>query len=180
VLEWASGEAAADFPAALALRQACRRLDQRDHHGGRGHTTQEELVIQSIVRAMLMAGVAAGLALGPVAAHAADLPAARVSAPAAVPQATIHGCPSGWFCFYKDAGFGGRRVQFSSCGLQNLTDFGFNDQASSWVNNTGSSVDVFKDVNGGGGRLWHEPAHSESSFVGSGANDKASSFRRNC
>src|SRR5262249_46639950 len=152
----------------------------RGRRGGRVYKYSGGKMIQTIVRTMLLAGVAAGLALSPVAAHAADLPAARESAPAAIPQATIHGCPSGRFCFHKDAGFGGRRLQFSSCGLQNLTDFAFNDQASSWVNNTGSSVDVFRDVNGGGGRLWHEPPHSQSSFVGSGANDQASSFRRNC
>ena len=99
-------------------------------------------------------------------------------------DATVHGCPAGWFCFYDDinfnAGTSGRRLQFQSCGLQNLTDFGFNDDASSWVNNTGSTVDVFKDTGGRGGRLWHEAANSSSAFVGGANNDQASSFRRNC
>jgi hypothetical protein len=137
-------------------------------------------MIKALVRTALMAGVASALALAPVAGHAADLRSDRVSASEIVPQATVHGCPSGWFCFYHDANFGGRMLQFSDCGIQNLTDFGFNDQASSWVDNTGSSVDVFLNINGGGGVLWHESPHSSSSFVGSGANDRASSFRRNC
>jgi hypothetical protein len=102
----------------------------------------------------------------------------------AVPQATIHGCPAGWFCFYDDInwnqGTNGRRLQFQSCGLQNLTDFGFNDDASSWVNNTGSSVDLFRDIGGQGGLLWHEAPNSSAAFVGGANNDQASSFRRNC
>lgn len=137
-------------------------------------------MIKSLVRIALIAGFASTVALTPVTSHAADLRSTGQPVTAAVPLATIHGCPSGWFCFYHDANFGGRMLQFSSCGIQNLTDFGFNDQTSSWVNNTSSSVDVFKDINGGGGRLWHESPHSQSSFVGSAANDQASSFRRNC
>jgi Peptidase inhibitor family I36 len=102
----------------------------------------------------------------------------------AVPQATIHGCPAGFYCFYDDinfnAGTSGRRLQFQSCGVQNLTNFGFNDDASAWVNNTGHTVDVFKDIGARGGLLWHSPAHSQAAFVGGANNDQASSFRINC
>jgi len=135
---------------------------------------------------VVMVGVVAALLALPTGASASANPGATATTAntTAIPQATIHGCPAGWFCFYDDinfnAGTNGRRLQFQSCGLQNLTDFGFNDDASSWVNNTGSTIDVFKDIDGRGGRLWHEAAHSSSSFVGGANNDQASSFRRNC
>jgi Peptidase inhibitor family I36 len=134
-------------------------------------------MIKALVRTALMACVASALALAPVAGHAADLRSDRASAPTVVPQATVNGCPSGWYCFYVDANFGGRVLQFSDCGIHDLRDFGFNNGISSWVNNTASSVDVF---NARGALLWHEPPHSKSSFVGSAANDQAAIVRRNC
>ena len=51
----------------------------------------------------------------------------------------VNGCPSGWFCFYKDINFNGRKLQFSDCRLdgvtQYLTTYGFGNQTSSWVVN---------------------------------------------
>jgi hypothetical protein len=51
----------------------------------------------------------------------------------------VNGCPSGWFCFYKDINFNGRRLQVSDCSLdgvtQYLTTYGFGNQISSWVVN---------------------------------------------
>ena len=128
-------------------------------------------------------GVVAALFVLPPGAFAAWNPTTTSTAATvgAAPQATIHGCPAGWFCLYADANFGGRRLPFSSCNVtQNLTNFGFNDQASSWVNNTSHSVRVFKDINGGGGILWTAPPHSQSSFVGGANNDQASSLRIIC
>jgi hypothetical protein len=131
-------------------------------------------------------GVAAVLLVLPAGAYAAGNPSATNTATvSAVPQVTIHGCPTGWFCLYQDinfnAGTNGRRLQFQSCNVtQNLTDFGFNDQASSWVNNTSHSVRVFKDINGGGGILWTSAPNSQSSFVGGANNDQASSLRIIC
>lgn len=89
-------------------------------------------------------------------------------------------CPPSWFCFYEHEQFNGRRVQFRDCGVQNLTDFGFDRQASSWVNSTSSPVDVYGAPDGGGERLWHEEPLSSSSYVGVQSNDRASSFRRLC
>src|SRR5262245_23740710 len=136
-----------------------------------------------LARLVVACGVVLALASPAITAHAQDVHAGATAAAAsgegATPHASIHGCPSGSFCFYQNASFKGRMLRFQSCGRQNLTDFGFNDKTSSWVNNTSSSVDVFRDVNAGGGILWHEAAHALSAHVGS-ANDKASSFRRNC
>jgi hypothetical protein len=137
-------------------------------------------MISAFLRVAAVASAVGALAVASAPAYASSAPAVAATSTQAVPNATINGCPSGFYCFYQDANFGGRRVQFQSCGTQNLTDFGFNDEASSWVNNTNSSWDVFKDINRGGGRLWHSPPNSRSSFVGSAANDQASSFTRNC
>src|SRR5690242_1215118 len=42
-------------------------------------------------------------------------------------------CPSGWFCLWEHINFAGRKLQFRSQGYcQNLTDWGFNDKASSY------------------------------------------------
>jgi glyoxylate carboligase len=148
------------------------------------------LIRRSAVKALralaVVLGVAAALLVVPAGAYAAgnqSAPSASATV-GAVPLATIHGCPAGWYCLYDDinwnAGTNGRRLQFQSCNVtQNLTDFGFNDDASSWVNNTSHSVQVFKDINGGGGVLWTSPPNSSSSFVGS-ANDQASSLRIIC
>lgn len=142
----------------------------------------EDSVVKALRALTVVLGVAAVLLVLPAGAYAAGNPSAMSTAATVgvVPQATVRGCPSGWFCFYKDANFGGPRLQSQQCGLLNLTTFGFNDQISSWVNNTSSSVDVFGDINGRGVLLWHEPPFSRSSFVGPAANDQASSVRHNC
>lgn len=102
-----------------------------------------------------------------------------------------HGCPyANWFggnhyyCFYSDINFGGSRVQFLYCGNveDNLTNYGFNDVTSSWVNTKGLSlspgytINVYRDVNAAGGSLWQEPPATASSWVGSANNDQASSW----
>jgi hypothetical protein len=92
-------------------------------------------------------------------------------------------CRANEYCFYDDinfnAGTNTRVLHFNLCsggsGTGNLTDYGFNDDASAWVNNTGWYITVYNDVNRGGGSLWTESPHSLVSFVGN-ANDKASSF----
>lgn len=90
---------------------------------------------------------------------------------------TVHRCPSGWYCFYEHATWEGRILRFSSCSFwgtsQNLSDYGFANQASSWLVNR--SLDVVK-VYGGFRLLWKERAHSSSAWVGAAANDKADRF----
>jgi hypothetical protein len=92
-------------------------------------------------------------------------------------------CRANEYCFYDDinfnAGTNKRVLHFSQCSgvgdYANLTDYGFNDDTSSWVNNTGWYINVYSDINAGGGVLWRESPHSLSSFAGS-TNDMASSF----
>jgi hypothetical protein len=92
-------------------------------------------------------------------------------------------CRANEYCFYDDinfnAGTNTRVLHFNQCSgvgdTANLTDYGFNDDTSAWVNNTGWYITVYSDIGGGGGALWTESPHARASFVG-GQNDKASSF----
>jgi hypothetical protein len=100
----------------------------------------------------------------------------------------IGACHSGssWYCFYQNANFNqgflndGRVLNFNVCDGKpgNFNNFGFDKQASGWVNNRGDRVKVYRGPNGGGGLLWTESAHTVVSYVGDANNDQASSF--NC
>jgi hypothetical protein len=90
---------------------------------------------------------------------------------AAIPDRCV-----GWVCLYEHSNFGGRNLRFG-CGYQgNLTDWGFNDQMSSWSNNTGCDAKWFFNVYG---TPWYDPgtcmqAWSMNTYVGPGNNDQAS------
>lgn len=89
-----------------------------------------------------------------------------------------HGCPSGWYCVYQDINWGGRRLQFSDCTRNDLSNFGFRDQTSSWVNNGSLTVQVKNDLTlQPDPVLWTMPPQSLSSFVGAANNDKADYFQ---
>jgi hypothetical protein len=93
--------------------------------------------------------------------------------------AAVEGCADNAYCFYQHQNFGGRKLTFRDCtaaGLrQNLYDYGFGNQTTSWVvNKSLRLVDVFHSTNT---RLWQSRAHSKSSNVGTADNDKADWFR---
>jgi Peptidase inhibitor family I36 len=97
-----------------------------------------------------------------------------------------YGCPSGvtqkWYCLYADANFGGRMLQFKDCNSggyhNNLADYGFANQTSSWVNaKTDTQVNAY-DYNFA--YLWHEGPASASSYVGAANNDKATDLLASC
>lgn len=103
--------------------------------------------------------------------------------------ATVEGCPSGWFCFYQHINFNrgqsGRRLQFSDCAsagvTQFLTDYGFQNQTSSWVVNKSLNfvnVNDFDPSPGfpNGRNWWNSPGNSRSSWVGDAANDRVDWF----
>lgn len=86
-------------------------------------------------------------------------------------------CPSGWLCLWEDEDYGGRMLQFQSTGYwQNLTDYGFNDEMSSWRNRRANDSKWAWNT-GGGGTVRCMDSGSSSSYVGSGDNDEASSIR---
>jgi Peptidase inhibitor family I36 len=91
------------------------------------------------------------------------------------------GCPDGtsvhWFCFYENASYGGRMLQFRDCpSTQSLGAYGFANATTSWVNNrSGVTITVY-DGSTSGTVLWREYGRSHSSNVGSWANDRADTF----
>lgn len=88
-------------------------------------------------------------------------------------------CPAGWFCFWQDADFLNRRLQFLDCGQQDLADYGFRNQTTSWRNRTSSRIEVWSDdvVDD---LLWVEAPNSMSANVGRADNDLADYFKRFC
>lgn len=90
---------------------------------------------------------------------------------------TVHGCPSGWYCFYENASYGGRMLQFQDCSgggtTQFLSNYGFANQTTAWVNARPTGwVDVFSSS----AWLWTERWGTSSSNVGTANNDKAYYF----
>lgn len=101
------------------------------------------------------------------------------------PLATVHGCPSGWYCFYQHRDFKGRRVQFRDCTsdgkVQLLSDHEFQNETSSWVVNRRLKYVDVRDYDPSprfprGRPLWEEAAYSQSSWVGREWNDSADWF----
>ena len=81
-------------------------------------------------------------------------------------------------CFYADAGFNGRRLQFADTycsGPVNFGDWGFANTISSWVNNTAHIVKVYDGPNATAALLWKENGVSNSPYVGDADNDRANS-----
>ncbi|MGW0481367.1 peptidase inhibitor family I36 protein [Nonomuraea sp. NPDC003214] len=90
-------------------------------------------------------------------------------------------CPSGWYCFFQDRNWIGRMLQFRDCGgNQSLTDYGFGNQATSWVNNTRHLVEVYdRDVDPFD-TLWREAANARASYVEAGKDNRADFFHTYC
>ena len=66
-------------------------------------------------------------------------------------------------------------LEFQDCDYyQYFSNYGFDDQTSSWVNTKNyATVGVWDDY---GNFLWHESGASQSSWVGQANNDRASYF----
>lgn len=111
-------------------------------------------------------------------------PSIASSTDVVTPMGSSASCPwtwggTYWYCFYVDKDFNGDRFQFSyrycNGSYVNLNDWNRSNQASSWVNNTNFTIDVY-DFTNATGWLWTEGRVSNNSWVGSVANDRASSF----
>jgi hypothetical protein len=120
----------------------------------------------------LAAAAAAVLVVTGVVRRGPSPPATGSSTP------TLYGCLSGWYCFYPETGFRGRRVNFRDCGgRQSLENYGFGLQASSWVNATPHTVFVYDAA---GTLLWKEEPRSASSDVGASRRARAVAFDTVC
>ncbi|MFJ6798223.1 hypothetical protein [Streptomyces sp. NPDC091268] len=103
---------------------------------------------------------------GEAKARAVDEPSVALGSP---------NCAYGWTCLYEHANFDGRRLTWSDCAFENLADWGFSDKTTSWHNNQsgGAVTSVFNWTGSNWEQLWSSAAPASSSYVGSGANDRA-------
>lgn len=88
-------------------------------------------------------------------------------------------CSYLWTCLYEHSNFDGRRLTWSDCNFENLANWGFNDQTTSWHNNQsrGTRTHVYNWTGSSWALLWTSTAPSSSSYVGSANNDKADGLR---
>jgi len=84
-------------------------------------------------------------------------------------------CPAQYVCLWDGPTFGEDRRQFHDNGLQNLSDFSFNDRTSSIFNNTNRWAAIYEHAWGGGGRRCIRPGQSYS-LSGDVLNNQASSI----
>ncbi|MFE0424512.1 peptidase inhibitor family I36 protein [Streptomyces sp. NPDC058953] len=121
------------------------------------------------------AALTAGLALAPSAIAAA--PAAPVARAAAAPSHfSGSNCPSNSLCLYRDYNYtgGGIAIQAGDY-IGNLGDYGFNDQMSSWSNDSGTTCYWWVHAYQGGDR--HVQYNGYRVNVLASENDQASSVR---
>lgn len=93
---------------------------------------------------------------------------------------SLSDCPSGvftneWYCLFEHSNHQGRMLKFKDTGCQSLADFGFSNMTSSWANTLGQDAKTY-DTTSCGTLLWTAPGHSNSTYVGSSNNDRASSI----
>jgi len=97
-----------------------------------------------------------------------------VLAPQAI--ANREDCPSQYVCLWDGPTYGEERRQFHDNGLQNLTDFSFNDRTSSIYNNTNRWAAIYEHTWGGGSRRCIRPGQAYS-LSGDALNNQASSIQ---
>lgn len=97
-----------------------------------------------------------------LAALAVCLALAVLGSAVVAPQAMANreDCPAQYFCLWDGPTYGSTRVQFHDNGWQNLTDWGFNDMASSVYNNTNRYAKIAEHINAGGRQLCIGPGGS--------------------
>ncbi|MFD8717786.1 peptidase inhibitor family I36 protein [Streptomyces sp. NPDC059629] len=124
------------------------------------------------------------MALG-IAVAATGLMATGAQAEAKADTRVIHGagaaaCPSHYFCLYEHIdynGSGSGRIVLTQSSVPDLRLYGFNDVASSVINNTADFVVVYKNVHYKGLQRAFTPSQRAGSLVGTGLNDGISSVR---
>lgn len=86
-------------------------------------------------------------------------------------------CLSGWVCLFASTNWQGNVLQLNSCcAWSNLSDYGFNNTASSWRNRLSVDAQLAMDAAGGGARLCLGN-NSYASSMPTGWDNAASSIR---
>jgi hypothetical protein len=82
----------------------------------------------------------------------------------------------GWLYLYDGSAYSGRSLAFQDRGYwQNLSTWGFDNQMSSWWNNTGCTAYASWDANGGGAYLVMS-AYSSQAYLGSWDNQASAIY----
>jgi len=135
-----------------------------------------------VVRDMAPSDFATGTVIVVGTDVAAWIPASRVAGAAVRPRAHAadidpYGCPDQYFCVYENASFTGTRIQIHEISPNSvwtqLTDWAFNDKASSERNRRDRDSWLAQDLSGGGTRHCYD-SHSSAASFGT-FNDEASS-----
>lgn len=109
---------------------------------------------------------------------------AKAAAAASPASAQLQDCPDGftahWYCFYTDVNWGGRRLQFKDTCVGKASDWGFDNETSSWVNNNPNAYEYTYDGSGlNGAFLWSMSwGPTQASWVGAANNDRMSSWAK--
>jgi hypothetical protein len=164
-----------------------QQVDEQVHRYGGTQVSANEVSYRG--GTVILALPLPGQRTAPVSSHAA-LAASGGGVTPDVGIYYIHGCTAGgadnrWYCFYQDAYWGGRRLQWNlpHCNVQrndyiDFSVYGFESKISSWVNTGALNIWAFDHF---WNQLWYEaPANppsdyhdNESSYVGNPANDTA-------
>ena len=101
----------------------------------------------------------------------------QTPASGATPNATINGCPSGYYCFFEFQNFTGRMLQLSTCNSTPIyfSDYGFENLTSSWVvNRSIYYLNVYEVLSPTYWNiLWSEPSYAMQSYVGATVDNRA-------
>ncbi|MFJ5265300.1 peptidase inhibitor family I36 protein [Streptomyces sp. NPDC088387] len=89
-------------------------------------------------------------------------------------------CPSGWFCFWDGGSYTGSMGQLSSCGWQDLDDFGWSDRVSSVYNRTSDDVRYYNHHDSGDELLFTNQAGKNGNLTTGTSNNKADHVNRLC
>ncbi|MFF3557303.1 peptidase inhibitor family I36 protein [Streptomyces tsukubensis] len=132
------------------------------------------------MRRIAIAAAAVALTAGLAAAPSATATTAPAKTPSPAAAAPVHfsgsNCPSNSLCLYRDSNFNGGGIALKrGDGIGYLGDYGFNDQMSSWSNDSGTTcywwVDAYK-----GGAI-HDMRNGYRVNVLASENDTASSVQ---
>jgi hypothetical protein len=94
----------------------------------------------------------------------------------AAPETTLDlVCDEDWFCLFEHINYAGRKLQFQDCCyFQYLSNWGFQNKASSWRNRLDvNDVRLWDMAPSPDKVLWCSDTHNYDDNVGTAANDKA-------
>lgn len=93
---------------------------------------------------------------------------------------SLSDCPSGWFCFWDGGSYTGAMGKLSSCGWQDLDDFGWSDRVSSVYNRTSDHVQYINHHDSGDELLFTNHAGQNGNLTTGSSNNKADHVNRLC